>query len=244
MKKTEELVLALDEEIGKYSDSSEVDALRKALAELPDTLTYLRDEERMIEYEKQMPMVEKQIKELEARKSSLQALAASLQSIRQVATQYQKEESTKQLKHLEDEINHYYSQIQGHPHFTQLKVEVEKEDPLMFSFRAASEQEDTYIPTRFSTAQFNSAALSIFMSNSTQQAGELPIMIFDDPTQNMDSTHKEAFAELVATLTPKFQVIVATEDDEARTFLEKHCEDMKTYEFRDWTTEGPEIKAS
>jgi exonuclease SbcC len=242
VKKTEELVLALDEEIGKYSDSSEVDALRKALAELPDILTYLRDEERMIESEKQLPMVEKQIKELEARKSSLQALAASLQSIRQVATQYQKEESTKQLKRLEDEINHYYSRIQGHPHFTQLKIDVEKEDPLIFSFRAASEQEDTYIPTRFSTAQFNSAALSIFMSNSTQQAGELPIMIFDDPTQSMDTSHKESFAKLVATLTPKFQVMIATEDEEVKELLERNCKDLKTYELGEWTPEGPEIK--
>ena len=242
VKKTEELVLALDEEIGKYSDSSEVDALRKALAELPDILTYLRDEERMIESEKQLPMVEKQIKELEARKSSLQALAASLQSIRQVATQYQKEESTKQLKRLEDEINHYYSRIQGHPHFTQLKIDVEKEDPLIFSFRAASEQEDTYIPTRFSTSQFNSAALSIFMSNSTQQAGELPIMIFDDPTQNMDTSHKESFAKLVATLTPKFQVMIATEDEEVKELLERNCKDLKTYELGEWTPEGPEIK--
>jgi DNA repair exonuclease SbcCD ATPase subunit len=197
----------------------------------------------MNESEKQLPQIKKQLDELEARKSSLQALAASLQSLRQVSTQYQKEESTRQLKRLEDDINLYYSQIQGHPHFTQLKIDVEKEDPLTFSFRAASEQEDTYIPTRFSTAQFNSAALSIFMSNSAQQAGELPIMIFDDPTQSMDTPHKEAFIKLVASLTPRFQVILATEDSEVKELMGKHCRNLVTHELGDWTTEGPTIAA-
>jgi DNA repair exonuclease SbcCD ATPase subunit len=243
LKKVDSLILSLDDEISGLSDSSEVDALRKTLSELPDVLTYLRDEERMTEAEKQLPQVEEQMRKLEERKSSLQALAASLQSIKQVAQQYQKEESTRQLKRLEDEINNYYSKIQGHPYFTQIKIDIEKEDPLTFSFRAASSQDDTYIPTRFSTAQFNSAALSIFMSNCKQQAGELPLMIFDDPTQNMDTSHKESFAKLVSTLTPGFQIIIATEDDEVRELLEKNCEGLKAYELGEWTTEGPQIMA-
>ena len=69
-------------------------------------------------------------------------------------------------------------------------------------------------------------------------------MIFDDPTQNMDVTHKESFAKLVATLPPSFQVIIATEDDDTRRFLEKHCTDIKTYELGNWTPEGTEVKAA
>ena len=119
---------------------------------------------------------------------------------------------------------------------------MEKEDPLIFSFRATSDQEDTYIPTRFSTAQLNAATLSIFLSNSDQQAGDLPLIILDDPTQNMDSFHKESFAKIVASLPPKHQVIVATEDDETRSLIKKYCEGLTTYELGEWTPEGPEIK--
>jgi ABC-type lipoprotein export system ATPase subunit len=82
------------------------------------------------------------------------------------------------------------------------------------------------------------------MSYSTQEAGDLPIMILDDPTQNMDTSHKEAFAKLIATLPPKHQVIIATEDDDTRRFLEKHCTSIKTYEMGNWTPGGIEVKAT
>ncbi|KON30189.1 hypothetical protein AC482_04505 [miscellaneous Crenarchaeota group-15 archaeon DG-45] len=218
--------------------------LRSNLQNLSEVIAYLKDEERVETAEKELPTVEKQIQDLKAREVSLRFLAAGLESIRRLTVTYEKDASITQLKKLEDEINYYYTKIQGHPHFNRLKVKIEKEDPLIFSFRATSDQEDTYIPTRFSTSQLNTAALSIFMSNSSQQAGKLPIMILDDPTQNMDPAHKEAFAKLVATLPPRHQVIVATEDDETRRFLEKHCKDIKTYELRNWTTDGPEIRAT
>jgi len=243
-KKIDEVIRELDVEISKYSDSLVIDSLRKTLSDLADVLNLLRDDERVTAAEKELPLVEKQIKDLEDRSSRLQALASSLQSIRQMAVVFEQEASIAQLKRLEDAINLYYSKIQGHPHFARLKIDIEKEDPLIFSIRAASKQEDTYIPTRFSTAQLNSVALSIFMSYSTQQADDFPLMIFDDPTQNMDVTHKESFAKLVATLPPTYQVIIATEDDDTRRFLEKYCTGIKTYELGNWTPEGTEVKAA
>jgi DNA repair exonuclease SbcCD ATPase subunit len=242
LKKVGEITASLDKEIEKYSDSSEVDTLRASLSDLEDVLNYLRDEEQVLAAEKELPLVEKQIKDIEGRINRLQALASSLQSIRQFAIAYEKEASLAQLKLLEETINGYYSKILGHPHFTHLKIDVEKEDPLIFSIRAASSREDTYIPTRFSTAQLNAVALSIFMSYSTQEAGDLPIMILDDPTQNMDNSHKEAFAKLIATLPPKHQVIIATEDNDTRRWLEKSCKGIKTYELGNWTPEGTEFK--
>ncbi|MBN1682083.1 SMC family ATPase [Candidatus Bathyarchaeota archaeon] len=238
----EQIITSLEYNIGEYSDSTTIDAQRNNLSRLADIITFLRDEERSTETEKELPLVEKKIKVLEARISSLQILLAQLNTIKQLAVQYQKEAALTQLKRLEDEINSFYSKIEGHPHFKQLKIDVEKEEPLIFSFKAEGAQGDTYISTRFSTAQFNAAALSIFMSNSSQQAGELPIMIFDDPTQNMDTAHKEAFAKLASTLSPKFQVIIATEDEEVKTFLEKHCKKIMTYYLGEWTLEGPDIK--
>ena len=244
IQRIDEVTRELDIEISKFNNSSAVDSLRKKLSDLADVLNLLRDDERVTAAEKELPLVEKQIKDLEDRSNKLQALSSSLQSIRQMAVVFEKEASIAQLKRLEEAINLYYGKIQGHPHFTRLKIDIEKEDPLIFSIRAASKQEDTYIPTRFSTAQLNTVALSIFMSYSTQQAGDFPLMIFDDPTQNMDATHKESFAKLVATLPPSFQVIIATEDNDTRRFLEKHCTDIKTYELGNWTPEGTEVKAT
>ncbi|MCL4436329.1 MAG: AAA family ATPase [Thaumarchaeota archaeon] len=244
LKRVEETTRVFDEQIAGYSDSSDVDSLRKDLSDLVDALNYLRDEAQIIAAEKDLPTVENQIKGLEERSKQLQGLSNSLQSIKQIAIQYEKEAAVSQLKRLEDDINSYYSQILGHPYFKRIKIDIEKEDPLIFSIRAASTQEDTYIPTRFSTAQLNAVALSIFMSYNSEQAGNLPIMILDDPTQNMDKSHKEAFAKLIATLSKQNQVIIATEDTDTRTLLEKYCPSVMTYEFGDWTKEGADIKAA
>jgi DNA repair protein SbcC/Rad50 len=240
----EELIKDLDAEIASHANSSTLDELRSNLSRLTDIISYLIEEERVNKAEAELPTVQKQIDDLTSRENSLKALAATLDSIRQLSILYEKEASIVQLKRLEDEINHYYSMMQVHPHFTQIKIDIEKEDPLIFSFKAAGQQDDTYIPTRFSTAQFNAAAISIFMSNSTTQPGELPIIILDDPTQNMDREHKEAFAKLVSTLTPRFQTIIATEDDETMNSLKDQCKDMKTYELGEWTPAGPEVSST
>ena len=136
-------------------------------------------------------------------------------------------------------MNETYQAIEGHPYFSRLKIDIEKESPLQFSFRAASDKELTYIPTRFSTAQLNIAALSIFMANSKLMAGGLPLITLDDPTQNMDDIHKKDFARFISGLVDEFQVIIATEDNKTRDHLLEHYPKAKCYEITNWTTEGP-----
>ena len=67
-------------------------------------------------------------------------------------------------------------------------------------------------------------------------------MILDDPTQNMDLMHKESFAKLIAALSDKSQIIIATEDNDTRRLLEIECSSIKTYELSDWTSNGSQIK--
>jgi len=242
LEKAKDILAGIDEETRKYSETAAIDESKRELMRLSDILSYLRDEENTEASERELPIVSKQIEDLEARKNSLQLLEGSLHSIRKLAMEYGREASLAQLRKLEQEINVYYSAILGHPYFHRLKVDIEKEEPLIYSIRAASDSEATYIPTRFSTSQLNIAALSIFMSNCSQLAGELPIMILDDPTQNMDPAHKEALAQLVSKLSSKYQIIVSTEDAETKDFLKKHCISLHTYEFVSWSTSGPEIK--
>ena len=141
-------------------------------------------------------------------------------------------------------MNEYYSAIQGHPYYKRIKIDIERQDPLQFSFRAASDRESTYIPTRFSTAQLNIVALSIFISNSKLMAGKLPLLTLDSPTQNMDDNHKEAFAKLLSRLTEEFQVIVATENIDTKDYIMANTADASLYELGDWGTEGPQISSS
>lgn len=50
--KVSELARKLDEEIGRYNDPSEIDQLRKKLADASDVLNYLRDEEQVLQLRK------------------------------------------------------------------------------------------------------------------------------------------------------------------------------------------------
>jgi len=240
--KVKECLSQIDVECGKYKETSDIDESRLMLTRLSEILIYLRDEENLEVSERELPVVSKQIQDLKARVTSLQLLAGSLQSIRKLANEFERDTSLARFKILENEINSFYSAILGHPHFAKLRVEVEREEPLIYSIRAVSTSEVTYIPTRFSTAQLNATALAIFMSNSAQMAGELPLMILDDPTQSMDSAHKEAFAKLITKASSQYQIIVSTEDEETKDFLVKHCSKIMIYEFGQWTITGPSLK--
>jgi len=235
------LVSGYKREVKALEDTVEIDGATARTKILTEIIDYLRDEERTEKAEKELPELNEQLDELDGVKTGLQQLSGALSSIRGIMTDYQKEASLQKIRELEDLMNEYYSGILGHPYFKRIKVDIEKEDPLQFSFRAASDREATYIPTRFSTAQLNVVALSIFMSNSKLMAGELPLLTFDDPTQNMDDVHKEAFARLVSRVALEFQVILATQDDETRDFLRVHCQEATFYELGEWGPEGPLI---
>ena len=228
-------------EVSTLSDTTEIDVVNDRIDQLSEILNFYRDTTRTENAEKELPALEAQKTELENRKRELLLLQGALSSISEISTRYQKENSLKQIRNLENLMNETYNAILGHPYFTRLKIDIEKEDPLQFSFRAGSEKELTYIPTRFSTAQRNMVALSIFMSNSKLMAGKLPLITLDDPTQNMDSRHKKAFAELVSNLIDDFQVIIATEDDDTKDYLLKQCPDAKYYELQGWDPQGPQI---
>lgn len=232
-----ELEKTLTKEAEALENTAEIDDATTKTKNLTEILDYLREKERTGNAEKELPALNEQLAALEARRAKLLHLSGALSSISSIVTEYQKETSLKQIQELEDMMNEYYSAILGHPYYKRIKIYVEKQDPLQFSFRAASDRELTYIPTKFSTAQLNVAALSIFMSNSKLMAGQLPLLTLDDPTQNMDNAHKEAFAKLVSRLIEDFQVIVATEDDETRDYLKKYCTEATYYELQD--TEDP-----
>jgi len=227
--------------IVEYENTKEIDILTKRRGQLTEILNFLSDKDRTEKAEKELPALEEQKEELGRRKTGLLILSGALTSIKKFVTQYQRETSIKQIRDLEDMMNETFQSIQGHPYFSRLKIEIEKEDPLQFSFRAISDRDSTYIPTRFSTAQLNIAALSIFISNSRLLAGKLPVISLDDPTQNMDDEHKKTFVDYVSRLTEHFQVIIATEDDETRDFLKKELPSGTYYEIQSWDTEGPQI---
>ena len=181
-----------------------------------------------------------EVSELETKITQINALKDKIDKINSLLMIYQKTVSDKQIQVLEEKMNEYYTIMLAHPHYNNLKIHIEKLDPLQFSFRIKGNGDEAYLATRLSTAQLNVVAISIFLSNSFLLVGELPIIIMDDPTQNMDDQHKAAFASLISRITETFQVIIATEDPQTVNHLENKCKGI-TYQLTDWAPEGPKI---
>lgn len=150
------------------------------------------------------------------------------------------------LGSFQDLINRYFDAILCHPYFGKLRLDIERERPLVYSVKALGVDQaySTYIPTRFSHAQMNAAAISLFLSNNTKLAEEFPIILMDDPAQSMDPEHKVALANIISELSQRRQVVVATQDADLRDALQKVCKELRSYYFGGWSQSGPSLTAS
>jgi hypothetical protein len=105
--------------------------------------------------------------------------------------------------------------------------------------RDSNEEHVTYIPTRFSNTQMNVTALAIFFAMARRLPHELGVLILDDPTQSMDTAHKEALAALLAEESENQQILVASEDKESRSMLMRgQGEKLTVLELATWSEEG------
>ena len=160
---------------------------------------------------------------------------------RQVALEYGKESATNELANLSGLIDSYYSRMVGHPIFKKIQIVSEKGESPTYSFQATGEQGSTYIQTRLSNAQKNAAAISLFLANNEKLGEKFGTVLMDDPTQSMDSKHKESLSEVISELSKAKQVIVATEDKEFHDFLLKKCDSIKVLSFSGWSSKGPKL---
>mgnify|MGYP001149042266 CR=1 FL=1 len=223
-----------------YEDTKAIDEAEAIIEAIKKFVEYLQNKEELERLEKELPQVTELVSDLKARIEKLSVLEGSLEAMRQVTTAYQREVVTTTLGELEDSINHYYSSILGHPFFIKLRLEPEEEHPFIYSIKGLSSDltQSTYIPTRFSNTQMNIVALSLFLSNNTRIAGNLALVVMDDPAQSMDREHKEALAKTIRDLSMNRQIIIATQDVELKTTVNEICKDkLHTYRFAQWSTE-------
>ena len=70
-----------------------------------------------------------------------------------------------------------------------------------------------------SDGQLTAAALGLFYALAESTAHGLDLLYVDDPTQNLDHSHKEAMAKVIADISTRKQVIVATQDEDFVSLL-------------------------
>lgn len=124
-------------------------------------------------------------------------------------------------------ISSYYSQLCKHPYFDGIVIGVEDQrlgglerNNYLLRTTASSDGAQTLASSRLSTAQMNCVALSVYLALASGLQHNLGFVILDDPSQSLDSAHKQALADLLQQLDPMLQVVVATQDVELGEVLE------------------------
>ncbi len=226
----------------KLKETGLLDELARKNDEVKEANAYLEMEEELEALVEELPKTNVIIDELEVKVSSLKDLEASILAIREVAAEYAKQAVTNAISSLEDSFNDYYRSLSPHGYFTNLQVSVEKGEPPIYSIRAVSKDQSTYIPTRFSNAQMNAAAIALFLARNARMTDEFKTILLDDPTQSMDEAHRASVCNSVSKLLKGRQVILATQDEEIMKQLKNSKEAVNIIEFSDWTPAGPTVE--
>lgn len=124
------------------------------------------------------------------------------------------------------DISRVYGQLCNHPYFDGLKIEVGQKavsgvqrNTYRIEAFSTKDGEKTSASSRLSTAQMNCVALSAYLSLTRVLTHNLGFLLLDDPSQNLDTEHKRALANVLKELLPSTQLVIGTHDAEFDAFL-------------------------
>jgi DNA repair exonuclease SbcCD ATPase subunit len=200
-----------------------------------------KDESRLRELESSYQTAAREKARLNHQIQRLTDLRNALQDIAETTKRHQQAIVTGVLNALD--IHRYYQQLDPHPVYCQLQIEPELTKKGTYSYWIKALTDDrsrgTYVQTRFSTAQANCAAISIFLAVNQHLSNKLETVILDDPSQSLDPEHKRRLAQTLAII-PR-QVIVATEDPQMFEFLVDAFEMPAIHQLDSWTVGGASL---
>jgi len=250
-----ELLEALKTKIGEMNlhtkalekQTENLKGIRSQMETFEKILAFLKEKSRAEELEKGLPLLQQRLNELQDKYAKIKELEAGLTDIHQAAVSAREDMVKRALSLLQSTISSYYAKILCHPYYSNLQLIPEEErGKAIYRLRAWDKdfKQGTYVQTRFSNAQMNAVALSLFLSMATKMPSNVGLILLDDPTQSMDLPHKEALAKLISEISSEKQVFVATQDREFQESLKKHLpkNEARTYNFKEWRPEGLQIE--
>jgi DNA repair protein SbcC/Rad50 len=156
----------------------------------------------------------------------LLALQESLQQIGRAINEVAKSRASGAVEESRPGIESFYKKLCNHPYFDDIRVETEEKNVRgltrnTYTIRALStdDRKETLASSRLSTGQMNCVALSIYLALARVLSHNLGFVILDDPSQNLDSEHKVALANILKGLQPNTQLLVASQDAELQGIL-------------------------
>ena len=182
---------------------------------------------------------EEEVKQLEGKYLKLMELKDSVEDILQATLNDRDTFLQRQLTMLESVLDSYYKTLKPHIHFDVLQIIHDKRG---YWLKASSETEPTrytYVRPKFSTAQLNMAAISLFFSMAEKAPHNFGLTVLDDPSQSLDNDGKKVLAKAIAQMSEKKQLLIATQDGIFANEIEAACVGAKVYEIKSWDEQGP-----
>lgn len=218
-----------------------MDSLHLILSRIKPIIVYLSN---VHEFEKKFDektVIERRIEKIDHKIDEFEDLETSLQIIREVLSEHQSSIIMKSMEQLQESIDYYYNMLNAHPYFKKIKITSLPTEPVTYDILACDESDahETHINTRFSTAQINVAALAIFFTLNKKMVDNFPLLLLDDPTQNMGPIYQDALVNALNELTKNRQLIIATHEELFSQKLANGSDsNIAVIKMKKWTTDG------
>jgi len=242
IKETEDPIVILRKEIEKIQEK--LKKLESAVTESNQKLNAVEDNISKLEQILGVLILEAQIedllkiketkeyKEVENRREELEKFAEGIDLICQIIERRIQESARAKLGAAKDRITNMFKALADRPDFSEIEI-----DPNSFEILAVKGSEKIPALSIFNQADLNCAGLSIFLGLGAAQelSHNLGFIILDDPSQNLDSTHRENLVSLLNSMPDDKQILVSTsETDLTDLILNKIVKQKKRYKFATW----------
>jgi len=182
-------------------------------------------------------------KAVEKAKGDLHKLAADVDLVSATVAEVLQSNARDKLQTAKNAIAENFRKLANRPDFQEIEI-----DPETYDVIAVQAGEKISALSIFNQGDLNCAAVSIFLGLGTAQevSHQLGFVILDDPSQSMDTTHRENLVKLLNTLPGDKQLIISTsESDFAQTIVRSVTRKKKHYRFDSWSEEtGAQPKES
>jgi DNA repair exonuclease SbcCD ATPase subunit len=148
----------------------------------------------------------------------MEILASQIESIKSALIEAKDDMATDWLKQAKPRSLELYKTLVNHPLFDTLNITTKRSKAKVdYDFRVGVEgnsQSARDARLVLSDGQLTATAMALLFSLAETTNHGLDLLYIDDPTQNLDSAHKEEMAKVINEISKRKQVIISTQDED------------------------------
>ena len=199
----------------------EIEAIQSLMGRLREIARFLELDANYQEASSRLGKGDEDSSVAEQQIESLSRLENGIRTIADIVTAEASTRAGDAVENAQVDIARLYKELCNHPYFDDIEISVESQrlsgierNNYFIRTHASTDNRQTLASSRLSTAQMNCVALSVYLALATQLQHNIGFVILDDPSQNLDTEHKQALVGILSRLAPQLQVLVGTQDSE------------------------------